>query len=133
MTLNDFKISCLISGFKTTDQTAALQFYYKETLEDAHSAENDIISTRKVLIAQIQKYTDVPGTVPELSAYSNEGQKRFADITGKLMYNAKNEIVFSFGKHKGERVIDNADYAGWILGADFPDDTKAIIRQLVNL
>ena len=115
------------------DLTAALQFYCGENLEDAHSAEADTIATKKVLLSQIQKYADVPGTVPELSSYSIEGQKRFADITGKLMYNDKNEIVFSFGKHKGERVIDNADYCGWVLGADFPEDTKAIVRQLLNI
>ena len=115
------------------DLTAALQFYCNETLEDAHSAESDIIATKKVLVAQIKKYSDVPGTVPELSAYSIEGQKRYADITGKLIYNENNEIVFSFGKHRGERVIDNADYIGWVLGADFPEDTKVIIRQLLNL
>lgn len=82
--------------------------------------------------AQKQKYTAVPGTVPELSTYSIEGQKRFAAITGKLMYNDKNEIVFSFGKHKGERVIDNADYAGLVLCSDFPVDTKTLIKSILR-
>lgn len=115
------------------DLTAALQFYCGENLENAHSAEADTIATKKILLAQIQKYDDVPDSVAELSAYSIEGQRRFADITGKLIYNENNEIVFSFGKHKGERVIDNAEYAGWVLSADFPEDTKAIIRQLLNI
>jgi DNA polymerase III subunit epsilon len=88
---------------------------------------------RKSFSAQIKKYDDVPNSVSELSDYSIEGQKRYADITGKLIYNENNQIVFSFGKHKGERVIDNADYAGWVLGSDFPEDTKAIIRGLLNI
>ncbi len=115
------------------DLAAALQFYCGESLENAHSAEADTIATKKILLAQIHKYDDVPNSVAGLSAYSTEGQKRFADITGKLMYNENNEIVFSFGKHKSERVIDNADYCGWVLGADFPEDTKAIIRRLLNI
>jgi DNA polymerase III subunit epsilon len=115
------------------DLTAALKFYCHEDLEQAHSAEADTLAAKKILLAQIEKYEDVPGTVSGLSAYCLEGQKRNADITGKLIYNEKDEIVFSFGKHKGERVIDNADYAGWILGADFPSDTKTIIRQLLNI
>lgn len=115
------------------DLTAALKFYCNEDLEHAHSAEADAIAAKKILLAQIEKYADVPNSVTELSAYSVEGQKRFADITGKLIYNENNEIVFSFGKHKGERVIDNANYAGWVLGADFPEDTKAIIRKLLNV
>ncbi|HOJ06384.1 MAG: 3'-5' exonuclease [Ignavibacteriota bacterium] len=115
------------------DLTAALKFYCNEDLTDAHSAEADTLATKKILLAQIKKYEDVPSTVSKLSAYSTEGQKRFADITGKLSYNEQNEIVFSFGKHKGERVIDNADYGGWVLGADFPEDTKAIIRQILDI
>ena len=111
--------------------TAALQFYCNESLENAHSAEADSLATKKVLLAQIKKYDDVPNSVAELSVYSTEGQRRFADITGKLMFNENNEIVFSFGKHKGERVIDNADYASWVLGADFPEDTKTLIKQIL--
>jgi DNA polymerase III subunit epsilon len=115
------------------DLSAALLFYCGENLENAHSAEADIIATKKILLAQIEKYDDVPESVSELSDYSTDGQKRFADIEGKLVYNENNEIVFSFGKHKGERVIDNADYAGWVLAKDFPEDTKTIIRQLLNI
>lgn len=113
------------------DLTAAFKFYCNENLEQAHSAEADTIAAKKILLAQIEKYADVPRTVSELSAYSTEGQKRYADITGKLFYNEQNEIVFGFGKHKGEKVIDNTDYCGWVLGADFPEDTKRIIRQLL--
>jgi DNA polymerase-3 subunit epsilon len=115
------------------DLSAALQFYCNENLKNAHSAEADILATKKILLAQIEKYPDVPNSVPELSAYSTEGQRRYADITGKLIYNRNNEIVFGFGKHKGERVIDNADYAGWVLTSDFPEDTKAIIRSLIKV
>ena len=114
------------------DLSAALQFYCGENLKDAHSAEADTFAAKKILLAQIEKYPDVPNSVAELSAYSTEGQKRSVDITGKLSYNENNEIIFSFGKHKGERVIDNADYAGWVLGSDFPEDTKAIVRQTLN-
>ena len=115
------------------DLTAALKFYCNENLEDAHSAEADIIATKKILLAQIQKYEDVPGSVPELSAYSTEGQKRNADITGKLIYNEANEIVYGFGKNKGKKITDDTGYANWILSADFPEDTKTIIRQLLNI
>jgi DNA polymerase-3 subunit epsilon len=115
------------------DLTAALKFHCNEDLTDAHSAEADIIATKKVLLAQIQNYSDVPGTIPELSAYSTEGQKRNADITGKLIYNENNEIVFGFGKNKGKKITDDPDYAKWMLSTDFPEDTKSIIRQLLNI
>ncbi|MBK9097544.1 MAG: 3'-5' exonuclease [bacterium] len=72
------------------DLTAALKFYCNEDLTDAHSAEADTEATKKILLAQIKKYEDVPGTVSELSAYSTEGQIRFADITVKLIYYGNN-------------------------------------------
>jgi len=115
------------------DLNAALQFYCNETLVKAHSAEADTIAAKKILLAQIEKYEDVPGTVSALSAYCAEEQKRNADITGKLVYNENNEIVFGFGKHKGQRVIDNADYGGWMLGSDFAEDTKALLRQILKI
>ena len=90
------------------------------------------IAAKKILLAQIEKYKDVPGSVAELSAYSTEGQKRFADITGKLIYNEQNEIIFGFGKNKGKKITDDPDYAKWMLSTDFPEDTKSIIRQLLN-
>lgn len=115
------------------DLTAALKFYCNEDLTAAHSAEADTLATKKILLAQIEKYDDVPSSVTELSAYSAEGQRRYADITGKLIYNENNEVVFGFGRHRGERVIDNTDYAGWVLSSDFPEDTKVIIRQLLTI
>lgn len=115
------------------DLTAALKFYCNEDLTDAHSAEADIIATKKILLAQIKKYDDVPGSVAELSAYSTEGQKSNADITGKLLYNEQNEIVFGFGKNKGKKITDDQDYAKWMLSTDFPADIKVIIRHLLNI
>lgn len=115
------------------DLTAALKFYCNEDLTDAHSAEADIIATKKILLAQISKYNDVPETVTELSAYSIEGQKIIADITGKLIYNEQNEIVYGFGKNKGKKITDDPDYANWMLSTDFPEDTKVIIRHLLNI
>lgn len=113
--------------------TAALQFYCNRNLADAHSAEADTIATKDVLLAQIARYDDVPNTVTELSALSLQGVTRFADITGKLVYNENNEIIFNFGAHRGQRVIDNLDYVIWMIGANFPADTVAILRRLHDI
>jgi len=115
------------------DLTAALQFYCNRNLEDAHSAEADTIATKDVLLAQIERYDDVPNTVTELSALSLQGVTRFADITGKLVYNENDEIIFNFGAHRGQRVIDNRDYVNWMIGANFPADTIAILRRIHNI
>ena len=40
------------------------------------------------------------------------------------------EVVFNFGKHRGQPVRLHDEYLGWMLGADFPLDTKAAIKLL---
>lgn len=104
-------------------------FFHKD-LTEAHSAKVDTLVTKKILLARIEKYPDVPNSVAELSVYSNEGKRHYTDIAGK--YNENNEIEFRFGKPKGQILIDNGDYARWILSSEFPEDTKAIISQILN-
>lgn len=111
--------------------SAALRFYCNEEMVNAHSAEADTIATRKILFGQLEYYNDLPETLEELSAFVNEGTRKNADITGRLIYNQNNEVVFNFGLHKGERVADNIDYARWMLAKDFPEDTKDVLRSLI--
>ena len=115
------------------DLTSALQFYCNRDHQAAHSAEADTLVTKDILIAQIARYDDLPNTVAELSTFSTQGTTRFADITGKLKYNDNNEVVFNFGAHRNERIIDNRDYVNWMLTRDFPEDTKSILRRLLNI
>lgn len=111
----------------------ALKFYCNEDLIDAHSAEADTIATKKILLAQIALYEDVPNNVVELSAYTLEGTRKNADISGKLIYNENDEIIYNFGKHYQKRVIDFPDYAKWMISDNFPEDTKQILRNLIKL
>jgi len=53
------------------------------------------------------------------------------DAAGKLTMDDDGEIVYAFGKHKGVRVADEKSYARWMLGADFPQSTKAVLRRLI--
>lgn len=119
--------------FKKEPRTlaAAYKFFCEEELEDAHSAEADIKATKDILLAQLEKYDDIGTNVSELAEFTKPQVKR-ADLSGRLVYNEKNEIVFNFGKHKGERVIDNAQFTNWILSKDFPEDTKNILRDLTK-
>ncbi|HSM07435.1 MAG TPA: 3'-5' exonuclease [Gemmatimonadota bacterium] len=40
------------------------------------------------------------------------------------------EVMFNFGRHRGQPVRLNDEYLEWMMGADFPPDTKAAIRLL---
>lgn len=50
------------------------------------------------------------------------GRFRYDDETG--------EVLFNFGRHRGQPVRLNDEYLEWMLGAGFPPDTKATIRLL---
>ncbi len=112
------------------DLTAAYKFYCNKTLENAHNAEADIRATIEVFLSQVEKYSDIGNSLKEIASFSSFSENRTADINGKLLYNKDNELVFNFGKHFGERVIDRVDYAHWMLTSDFPEDTKELIKKL---
>lgn len=113
--------------------SAAYAFYCGKDLTDAHSANADTMATYEVLMAQTERYADLPKDVTGLAQYSAPAQK-FADLAGKLSYNAKGEVVFAFGKYKdvpvSEVLVKDSGYYGWIMQGDFPQYTKNVIANI---
>lgn len=111
---------------------AAYQFYCGKILENAHSAEADVLATFEVLDAQVGKYDDVPNDINALSEFSFHNKN--ADLAGFIGFNDKNIEVFNFGKYKGQGVKDvfNKDlgYYGWLQNADFPLYTKKVFTKI---
>ncbi|OUR95578.1 DNA polymerase III subunit epsilon [Flavobacteriales bacterium 34_180_T64] len=111
---------------------AAYKFYCDKNLEDAHSAEADTMATFEVLKAQLSKYDALENNTKFLADYSS--RKKFADFAGFINYNEEGEECFSFGKHKGKRVLDvlkdEPGYFGWLLNADFPLYTKKVLTAI---
>lgn len=114
--------------------TAAYQHYCGKNLEDAHSAEADTEATREVLLAQLDKHSDVPTTVQELEEYTT--QQTTADLAGRLGYNAQGEVTINFGKYKGKTVSEvlttDPGYYAWMMQGDFPTYTKRILTEENN-
>lgn len=113
--------------------SAAYKFYCDKNLEGAHSANADTLATYEVLLAQTERYSDLPVTVDGLAQYSAPQQK-LADLAGKLAYNAQGEVVLTFGKYKDVTIKDILDkdpgYYGWIMNGDFPQYTKNVISRI---
>ena len=80
--------------------SAAYRFYCGKELEDAHSAEADTLATYEVLKAQLDKYDDLQNDIAFLADYSCH--TRTVDYAGRIVYDDKDQEVFSFGKHKGK-------------------------------
>jgi len=112
--------------------SAAYRFYCDKDLNDAHSAEADTNATYEVLLAQIEKYPELENDVKNLSEFSH--RKNAVDLAGFIILDEDGEEAFSFGKHKGRKVLDVLEtepgYFGWILNADFPRYTKKVLTQI---
>ncbi|MDR2207029.1 MAG: 3'-5' exonuclease [Flavobacteriaceae bacterium] len=112
--------------------SAAYKFYCNKDLENAHSAEADVLATFEVLDAQIAKYEDLPNDISGLSEYSH--RKNFADLAGFIAYDDGGNEIFTFGKYKGQNVKEvfrkDVGYFGWIQNADFPLYTKKILTRI---
>ena len=115
--------------------TAAVRFYLQRDHTGAHGAEADAEATLDVLLAQLNHYGDLDPTIPGLADASRHKGERFVDQDRKLEWR-DGEACLTFGKHSGKRLRDliasDPDYIQWILGMDFPDTLKTIIREALE-
>ncbi|PHN99748.1 DNA polymerase III subunit epsilon, partial [Rhodobacteraceae bacterium 4F10] len=111
---------------------AGYQFYCGKELVGAHGAEADTNATYEILLAQVEKYEDLENSVEALSEFSTHGKR--ADFAGFILFNDKDQEIFSFGKYKGRTVEEvlkeNPGYNAWIQNADFPLYTKKVLREI---
>lgn len=112
--------------------TAAYKFYCNKELENAHSAEADVLATFEVLDAQVAHYEELPNDIAALSEFSFH--TKFADLAGMIHFDEEQQEIFAFGKYKGQRVKEvfqkDLGYYGWIQSADFPLYTKKILTGI---
>lgn len=111
---------------------AAYKFYCGKNLDDAHSATADTRATYEVLLAQLERYDDLPNDIDALSDFSS--QNRNVDLLGRIVLNDKNVEVINFGKYKGRPVAEvlkkDPGYYSWIMQGDFPQNTKDTFTRL---
>ena len=112
--------------------TAAYKFYCKKDLENAHSAEADVLATFEVLDAQVGHYDDLPKEIAGLSDFSFHS--KFADLAGMIHFDDNDQEIFAFGKYKGQSVKEvfqrDLGYYAWIQNADFPLYTKKVLTKI---
>ena len=112
---------------------AAYRFYCDKDLENAHSAEADVIATFEVLKAQVQRYEELENDMEFLAKFSTHNKFKIIDFAGRLAENDEGQPIYNFGKHKGktlEEVDKNeAGYYGWMMNSNFPRYTKAVLKK----
>ncbi len=111
---------------------AAYKFYCDKDLTNAHSAAADTNATYEVLLSQLDRYPELENNIKKLAEFSTH--KKTVDFAGFIVLDENQEEIFSFGKHKGRKVLEVLDkepgYFGWILNADFPLYTKKVLTQI---
>ena len=140
--LDVFKIFCHLNP---RNLSACYKHYTGKELKGAHGAEVDTIATAEILDAMVFQFRD------DADKYGVEPEMSFDDLTqlghadnrvdwfGKLKYNDNKEVVFNFGKCKGEVVRDvwikDNSYIEWLLSPDFDcsNDTKKEIRKACGI
>lgn len=121
--------------FKRESRTlsSAYNFYCNKILENAHSAEADILATIEVLEAQLDRYNDLQNDVKTLHDFT--GGDDFVDYARRIVMK-DGHPVFNFGKYKGRKVEDifneEPQYYDWMMQADFALHTKQKISEILN-
>ncbi|MEG2479561.1 MAG: exonuclease domain-containing protein [Mucinivorans sp.] len=112
--------------------SAAYKFYCGKSIENAHSAQADVMATYEVLLAQIDRYDELADDIDFLSDFSKMG--RNVDLAGRIVLNENDVPVFNFGKYKGVAVEEvfgrEPSYYDWLMKGDFAQNTKQVATQI---
>jgi len=115
---------------------AAYKFYCDKDIENAHSAEADIIATYEVLKAQLDKYPDLENDMDFLAEFSQNSKNKLLDFAGRLAINKEGIPIYNFGKHKDKTIkevfIKEPGYHAWMLNNDFPHYTKKVLKEITD-
>ncbi|MBM3413897.1 MAG: 3'-5' exonuclease [Bacteroidetes bacterium] len=111
--------------------SAAYQFYCKKSLENAHSAEADVMATVEILEAQVNRYPELGSSVDAILKLI--GEEPIIDFARRFIWDNGVE-VFNFGKYKGKPVAEvlraEPQYYDWMMKGDFPQHTKSKLTEL---
>ena len=113
--------------------TAAYALYCGGELKSAHSAEADMLASRDVILAQLERYEDLPTDVATLATVGVPASDPDSfDGEGKLKW-IGTDVVLNFGKSHGRTLRDLAaadrGILEWILRADFSDEVRTCVRN----
>ncbi len=117
------------------DLAAAYRFYCGKELVRAHSAEADALAAADIVLAQVQRYEDLPTEVDALHEVCHPVHPDWLDPDGRIVWKG-GQAVLGFGKHRDRSLQSLAaelpDYLRWIAGAQFSPEVIAIAKAALR-
>lgn len=114
--------------------SAAYKFYCGKEHVDAHTAMADIEVSAEVLHKQLERYEELRDW-DYIYKINHLPDEKFVDIDRKF-YWRNGEAYFAFSKFRDTPLTEvartNPDFLHWILGADFPEETKQIVARALD-
>lgn len=100
-------------------------------LEGAHDALPDAEAALEIAQLFVKDHEDQMGS--DMSSWESFGWDRKNHVDwGYRFYKEDGVVKFAFGKHKDRPVLEHKSYLEWMLGQDFPEETKAWCRKFIN-
>lgn len=120
--------------FHSQSLSAAFKNYFNMELENAHDADADIKATVDVFRAQkICHAYQLGYGLAGFIELSEEASKNRVDFAGKLAKDEKGYVIYSIGKAKGERILDNPGFGQWMLRQDWiTNNTAKILTDIME-
>jgi DNA polymerase-3 subunit epsilon len=128
-------IETMVNGHNLS---ALYQRYCGTPLEGVHRAEADTLATIAVLRGQTSTYADVLGgglselLLDKVRLRNGSDGRSFLDHGRRFVRERDGTVRLNFGKLKGQPVSEHRDYLRWMLKADFADDTKRAIKEMLK-
>lgn len=124
---------------------AAYKFYCDKELEGAHEALPDTMATYEVFEKMVERYEGVElkdakgnkmptftNDMDVLHKFCQRGNN--ADFMGRFVYSEDKEVLFNFGKYKGQKVKEvlakDKGYYNWMMNGDFALNTKKVLTRV---
>ena len=111
--------------------SALYKIYTGEELENAHNANNDVVATETILSHILDIHFEKTTTSSEI-ANLIQGDKKKYDIAGKLYLNKENIVCWNFGKFIDKPINHDIGFLNWVLAKDFPEQTKELLKEIIN-
>lgn len=121
--------------FKKKEQRtleAAVLFYCQRDHGGAHDARADVEATRDVLLAQLDRYSDLGKlSLEELAKFSR--MRDDVDLAGIITRDKEGRPCYGIKRKRNVPVLEDPGYAEWMLRSDFPAETKIRLREILEL